>query len=90
LLNTLEYEMPLRDAIDAPRLHHGWFPDTVLFEGATDPAFAGFVKTLADMGHRIEAKTHQQGSANSIWIDFSTGLRTGVADRRRAGKASVE
>ena len=28
-LNVLEFDMPLRDAVDAPRLHHQWLPDKV-------------------------------------------------------------
>ncbi|HVX13366.1 MAG TPA: gamma-glutamyltransferase [Pirellulales bacterium] len=90
LINTLEYEMPLCDAIDAPRLHHGWFPDVVLFEGTTDPTRADVVKGLTEMGHHIETKPHRQGSANSIWLDSASGLRHGVADRRRGGSAARE
>ena len=89
LVNTLEYELDLRQAIDLPRLHHGWFPDVVLFEQATDPASAKLLEELGDLGHRIEKKPHRQGSANSIWVDPSNGVRHGVADRRRGGKASA-
>lgn len=88
LVNTLEYELDLRQAIDAPRLHHGWFPDRVLFEQATGPTPAKLLAELEELGHRIEKKPHRQGSANSIWIDRSSGRRHGVADRRRGGKAS--
>jgi gamma-glutamyltranspeptidase/glutathione hydrolase len=90
LVNSLEYEMDLRAAVDAPRLHHGWFPDVVLFEGAQEPGMAKVVKELTEMGHAIERKPHRQGSANSIWIDLASGLRHGVADHRRGGKASEE
>jgi gamma-glutamyltranspeptidase / glutathione hydrolase len=89
LVNTLEYGMPLREAINAPRLHHGWFPDVVLFEGATDPASSGLITELAALGHQIQPKPHRQGSANSIWIDSATGVRERVADRRR-GKAAAQ
>ncbi|HET6879528.1 MAG TPA: gamma-glutamyltransferase, partial [Pirellulales bacterium] len=90
LVNTLEYELPLREATDAPRLHHGWLPDVVLFEGATEPASAELVKALTELGHHVQAKPHRQGSANSIWIDVANGKRTGVADCRREGKAARE
>ncbi|HVA48188.1 MAG TPA: gamma-glutamyltransferase [Pirellulales bacterium] len=88
LVNSLEYEMDLRQAVDAPRLHHGWFPDVVLIEGADNPASVPFLTELAELGHRIERKPHRQGSANSIRIDLASGTRYGVADRRRGGKAS--
>jgi gamma-glutamyltranspeptidase/glutathione hydrolase len=90
LVNKLEYDMDVRDAVDWPRLHHGWFPDLVLLEGAEDLAMASVLKELTELGHAIERKPHRQGSANSIWIDLESGLRTGVADRRRGGKASGE
>lgn len=89
LVNVLEYEMDLRHAIDAPRLHHGWFPDVVLLEGADKPEMAALLTQLSDLGHRIERKAHRQGSANSVSIDVD-GTRHGVADRRRGGKAARE
>ena len=32
LMNILEFEMPLREAVDAPRMHHAWMPDRVQME----------------------------------------------------------
>lgn len=90
LVDVLGFNTPLREAIDAPRWHHGWFPDVVLFEGANDPAFATLMKELAELGHHIENKPHRQGSANSIWIDPETGVRHAAADRRREGAACAE
>jgi len=87
LVNVLEYDMDLRRAVAAPRLHHGWFPDRVLFEGAGDSAHAALVEQLRSLGHVVDPKPRRQGSANSILIDRKTGERQGVADPRRAGKA---
>src|SRR4029077_5237486 len=33
LVNVLDFDMDVRAAVDAPRLHHQWFPDQTLFEG---------------------------------------------------------
>jgi gamma-glutamyltranspeptidase / glutathione hydrolase len=87
LISVLEYDMNLRQAVAAPRLHHGWLPDRVLFEGAGDSAHAALVEQLRGLGHVVDAKPYKQGSANSIWIDHKTGERHGVADPRRAGSA---
>lgn len=87
LVNVLEYGMELQAAVDAPRLHHGWLPDVVQLEGATQPAYAELVKQLRAMGHAIDDKPHRQGSANSIAINSKTGKADAVADRRRAGAA---
>jgi gamma-glutamyltranspeptidase / glutathione hydrolase len=90
LVNVLEFDMDLRAATDSLRLHHGWFPDMVLLEGADNPASADLLNGLAALGHHIERKPHRQGSANSIWVDLAGGMRQGVADRRRSGKALGE
>ena len=88
LLNVLQYEMPLREAIDAPRLHHQWFPDQVRFEGLTDDGFAETLVRLREMGHTMDPKPRRQGSANSIWIDPASRRLHGAADTRRPGVAA--
>src|SRR5262249_53425227 len=32
LVSTMDFDMPLREAVDAPRIHHQWFPDRILVE----------------------------------------------------------
>ena len=89
LIDTLEYGTDLPRAVAAPRLHHGWFPDVVLLEGADDPARLPLIEALTSYGHRVERKPHRQGSANSIAIDAG-GRRLAVADRRRGGTAAAD
>jgi gamma-glutamyltranspeptidase/glutathione hydrolase len=86
LLNVLEFEMPLADAINAPRLHHQWFPDELRFEGANSAEHATAVKELRAMGHKVRQRS-RQGSAHSIQVDPKTGQFIGVADWRRGGAA---
>ena len=88
LIDTLEHDIDLLRAVAAPRLHHGWFPDVVLLEGADDPARLPLIEALTSFGHRVERKPHRQGSANSIAIDAS-GRRLAVADPRRGGTATA-
>ena len=90
LLNVLQYEMPLREAIDAPRWHHQWFPDQVRFEGLADKDYAETLARLRTMGHAIDPKSGRQGSANSIWIDPASNRLHGAADTRRPGVAAGE
>ena len=83
VVNVLDFDMPIREAVDAPRLHHQWFPDAARFEGVKQyPELAAKLKT---MGHTVTS--HQQGDGHSIWIDPKTGVRHGAADRRLDGKA---
>jgi gamma-glutamyltranspeptidase/glutathione hydrolase len=83
LVNVLDYDMDIRAAVDAPRLHHQWFPDVARFEGVTE--YPETVERLREMGHRIEGA--RQGDAHSIWVDLQTGTYHGAADRRISGKA---
>jgi gamma-glutamyltranspeptidase/glutathione hydrolase len=84
LVNVLDYHMDIRAAVDAPRLHHAWFPDVVRFEGMSEHAAS--VERLRQMGHKVEGT--RQGDAHSIWVDPSSGQYFGAEDRRIRGKAS--
>ena len=87
LINALEYEMPPRDAVDAPRLHHAWMPDTINLEERIYESHESAVKQLRDMGHLFNSKPVRQGDVHAIFMDH-TGLRLGVADKRRDGWAA--
>jgi gamma-glutamyltranspeptidase / glutathione hydrolase len=85
--NIVDHEMDLREAVDAPRLHHAWFPDAIRLEPGWSEKSPDLVTRLKKMGHTF-AKPTRQGDAHSIWIDPATGELTGIADKRIAGKTS--
>ncbi len=81
-----EFGLNVREAVDAPRVHHQWLPDTVTIEkaGASDEV----VEKLRAMGHTVKVGG-DQGDANSIFVD-EKGVAWGANDRRTAdGKASA-
>jgi gamma-glutamyltranspeptidase/glutathione hydrolase len=82
VVNVIDYGMDVRQAVDAPRLHHAWFPDVVRFEGTS--AQPDLVRKLRAMGHRVEGT--RQGDAHSIYVDPATGHYFGAADHRIRGK----
>jgi gamma-glutamyltranspeptidase/glutathione hydrolase len=84
VVNVLDFDMSIRAAVDAPRLHHQWFPDQIRFEGIGD--YRETVEKLKAMGHSIGGT--RQGDAHSIFIDPKTGIYTGAEDRRIEGKVS--
>jgi gamma-glutamyltranspeptidase/glutathione hydrolase len=88
VLNVLEFEMPLRDAIDAPRMHHAWFPDRVQMERGLHKDHAQALETLKKWGHAIDWRSELQGDAHSILVDPRSGRYIGEADRRRSGAAA--
>jgi gamma-glutamyltranspeptidase/glutathione hydrolase len=87
LLSVLEFEMDLVDAVDAPRFHHQWFPDRVVFERQATMLHPQLMLDLAELGHQIAPAVTRQGDAHCIWIDRETGTFYGVADLRRKGCA---
>ena len=86
VLNVLEFRMSLPEAVDAPRMHHQWFPDRLDLEGTDDARYGDAVEQLRKMGHVVRSKS-SQGSAHSIQVDPESGVYIGVADRRRGGRA---
>jgi gamma-glutamyltranspeptidase/glutathione hydrolase len=81
LLNLLEFGLGPREAVDAARTHHQWFPDVLVLEGRgwADATRAA----LAHMGHRLKV-VNQQGNAHTIVVDRAGHRLHGIADRRRA------
>lgn len=86
VMNVLEFEMSIRDAVDAGRMHHAWMPDSVRMEESLLKR-EEVVARLRDLGHAVEAEPKRQGDAHSIFVS-KEGLRTGAADPRRNGWAA--
>jgi gamma-glutamyltranspeptidase/glutathione hydrolase len=86
IINVIDFEMNIYEAIDAPRFHHQWLPDVIKIEkwGASDDT----VKRLQEMGHRIEW-VETLGRAMGIMIDAETGYRMGAGDPRDPNPAAV-
>jgi gamma-glutamyltranspeptidase/glutathione hydrolase len=87
-LNVTEFKMPLREAVDAPRMHHAWFPDDVTMEPMMFDAQPDAITRLRAMGHAIAPRPAKQGDAHSIYIDPATGQYTAAADTRIGGAAA--
>ena len=85
VLGVTEFGLNIRDAVDAPRMHHQWLPDTVQIE--KDGVPVDVVEKLRAMGHTVNVGG-RQGDANSILID-DAGVAWGANDRRtKDGRAS--
>ncbi|HUF50378.1 MAG TPA: gamma-glutamyltransferase [Longimicrobiales bacterium] len=80
VLDIVDFQMDIRAAVDAPRMHHQWLPDRISIEesGATEATLAA----LRAMGHPEVRMSGRQGSVHAIMIDPGTGQRVGAADRR--------
>jgi len=86
IINVIDFNMPIQDAIGAPRMDHEWMPDLLRLERQGLPT--ELIESLKAMGHTIkESSPWRQGDAHSILIDPKTGLYYGAADNRSKGSA---
>lgn len=81
ILGVTFFRKDVRGAVDLPRIHHQWLPDTTSIEaGGATP---GVIEALRAMGHRVAlGRGTGQGDAHSILYDAATKTAYGAADRR--------
>ena len=63
IVNLIDHGMTLQEAVDAPRIHHQWLPDTVAAEPFA--LSADTVKALAAMGYQI-VPLEPWGAGNAV------------------------
>lgn len=80
VLNVLEFEMTMQEAVNAPRFHHQWLPDEVRFEeGKFDKQL---LLDLEKLGYIISEKpTLILGKVDGILV-LDNGQLEGGADKR--------
>ena len=83
LMGVVDYGMNIQEAVNAPRFHNQWLPDTTNVERGFSP---DTVKLLEDKGQKLSRKNYW-GDAECIMIDLKTGERLGASDGRNNGKA---
>jgi gamma-glutamyltranspeptidase/glutathione hydrolase len=83
LVNVLEHDMGLQEAVDLPRVH--WSGDELEAEAdLPEQTKAG----LADLGHDVQYRSARSpwfGAVQAVARDPESGLCFGAADPRRAG-----
>ena len=84
VLNVLVYEMDVRKAVAAPRLHHQWLPDRLNVESWGFDALT--IAKLRQRGHQIKERS-DWGNANAIVV-LPDGSLEGAADPRGEGVAA--
>jgi gamma-glutamyltranspeptidase/glutathione hydrolase len=80
VLGVTAFHESVRQAVDAPRLHHQWLPDSTTIESGR--VSEATITALRARGHAVRLVTSKQGDAHSIWIDPKTGVAYGAADHR--------
>ena len=88
ILNCIDFDMNIREAIEAPRIHHQWMPDSIFYEpkGLTPE----LKNELTQMGYHfwdLDAEIRWLGIAEGIMIDNANGIIYGASDPRGGGLA---
>jgi gamma-glutamyltranspeptidase/glutathione hydrolase len=83
ILNVIDFEMNLQQAIDAARFHHQWMPDEIRWEPYGLNADTRAI--LEKRGHSFSARAELLGDAQGIMVEAKTGMRLGASDSRRGG-----
>ena len=82
IMNVIDFEMNIEDAVESPRFHHQWLPDMIQLESY------GFspetVQALENRGHAFKYRG-SIGEANCIQVE--NGFIYGSADSRRNSSA---
>ena len=89
--NVIDFGMSVTQAVESPRIHHQWMPDSLSYERnglSTDTAHI-----LKSLGHSFKERASYegayQGDGETIMVDPETHLRLGASDLRRGDSQAV-
>ena len=84
VINVIDHDMDIQEAIDAPRIHQQWLPDEVMYEpyGLSPDTMT----ILKGYGHKFVDRPGYIASATGIMIGVD-GVRLGAIDSRSDGAA---
>ena len=85
IINTVDFDMTMQEAVNAPRMHHQWLPDVVYIgEGLlTEEQWIA----LKGKGYQLNAR-NSMGRVNAILV-HSDGMLEGAADYTRGMDQAV-
>ncbi len=85
ILNVIDFEMNIQDAIDAPRVHHQWLPDRLSIERAISP---DTVEILKARGYDVDYSPGVVLAQTAAIVSDDGWLQGGSDGRSAAGKAA--
>lgn len=84
IMNVVDHGMDIQQAVNAPRVHHQWYPEDIQMEKHS--LSKDTIELLKSMGHTFSLRG-AIGRAHSILIDPVNGIYYGAADPRLEGIA---
>jgi gamma-glutamyltranspeptidase/glutathione hydrolase len=85
IVNVLDFGMDIQEAVETPRFHHQWLPDTIAYEKYCFPEEV--ISRLSENGHALRETTGTLGQVEAILIDPESGWIYGASDPREGGVA---
>lgn len=88
ILNCIDFNMNIREAIEQPRIHHQWIPDSVYYE--RDAITEEIKKEMKAMGYSFMDELADRiiiGIVEGIIVDPENSLIYGSSDPRGGGAA---
>ena len=86
ILNVIEYDMPLKKAIEVMKIHHQWMPDKLVFE--TDLMSPDTQKALKQMGHILQERKNL-GRLMGILCPPESDVYIGASDSSSPDGAAI-
>lgn len=85
LVNLIDFDMNLQEAVDAPRARHMKDMEIYLEDGITQET----AEVLSGMGHQVtrQAAVNAVGGGQAIFLDREQDTLLGASDRRKDGMA---
>jgi gamma-glutamyltranspeptidase/glutathione hydrolase len=83
LMGVVDYGLDIQAAVNAPRFHNQWLPDSIMIEDRISP---DAVHLLESKGQKVEVR-HFWGDGECIEVDPRSGELLGASDGRNNGKA---
>jgi gamma-glutamyltranspeptidase / glutathione hydrolase len=83
LMGVIDYGMDIQAAVNAPRFHNQWLPDSIIVEDRFSP---DTIHLLESKGQKIVTR-RSWGDAECIEVDPRSGELLGASDGRNNGKA---
>ena len=87
ILNVYEFDMDIQDAVNAPRFHHQWLPDVIIFEeGSLDKVKDSILKSknyfVISLPIQMEtggmSPRSSIGAVDAIYVDEKGNVSTGA------------
>ena len=83
IINMIDFDMNLAEAVNAPRIHHQWLPDILYLQPGISPDTQAI---LAARGHNLGVWAYFGRTAS---IAMKNGVFFGIADPRAKGSGAL-